>query len=254
MPTKDPVKLKAARKRADEKRKGTRFLNWAAVIYPDSAPADWRERLDELHIEWAESPLHDRDVNADGEPKKPHIHIVLSFESVQTFQQVSDVLKPLNCPHPQYLKSLRGMLRYFVHADNPEKAQYSRADIIAHGGMDVEKFFAPTAGDVNIAYREMQDFVIRYGVAEFAELMIYAAHERVDWYEILINKSYAMESFMRSLRFCRNRKFANPMTGEVYQDLYAKCQNGKAESGDRAAEDSSQGSAQADRASGAERP
>ena len=53
---------------------------WAAVVYPDSAPENWRQLLDDLHIEWVESPLHDRDVNeTTGELKKAHWHIVLSL-------------------------------------------------------------------------------------------------------------------------------------------------------------------------------
>lgn len=53
--------------------KETRTRSWTFVLYDDSAPKDWRDRLDEYHIPWAESPLHDQDENADGTPKK---HIV----------------------------------------------------------------------------------------------------------------------------------------------------------------------------------
>lgn len=55
-----------------EKKKDGRTRNWTFVLYPDSAPDNWRQILDDKHIEWIESPLHDKDVNANGEPKKPH--------------------------------------------------------------------------------------------------------------------------------------------------------------------------------------
>lgn len=50
--------------------KVSRTRNWSIVLYPDSAPANWREYLDSLQIEWIESPLHEFDVNPDGELKK----------------------------------------------------------------------------------------------------------------------------------------------------------------------------------------
>ena len=52
-----------------DKRKDSRTRNWTIVIYPDSAPNNWREIIDDWHIEWVESPLHENDENADGTPK-----------------------------------------------------------------------------------------------------------------------------------------------------------------------------------------
>lgn len=43
---------------------------WTFIVYPDSAPDNWRDILDELHIPWVESPLHDKDQNPTGEQKK----------------------------------------------------------------------------------------------------------------------------------------------------------------------------------------
>ena len=40
------------------------------MVYPESAPENWREILDETRMRWIESPLHDRDINPDGTPKK----------------------------------------------------------------------------------------------------------------------------------------------------------------------------------------
>lgn len=43
---------------------------WGMVVYPQSAPEDWVELLRETYIQFAVSPLHDKDVNPDGEIKK----------------------------------------------------------------------------------------------------------------------------------------------------------------------------------------
>ena len=62
----------------DEKAKkvDNRARNWSLVVYPESAPG--RDILDDYHIPWVESPLHDKDVNPDGEIKK-RIGILVCF-------------------------------------------------------------------------------------------------------------------------------------------------------------------------------
>ena len=59
---------------AEQKKKDERKRNYATLVYPDSAPENWQEILSELKVPVFISPLHDKDVNADGKPKKPHYH------------------------------------------------------------------------------------------------------------------------------------------------------------------------------------
>ena len=100
--------------------------DWAFIVYPESAPKNWREILDETHMRWVESPLHDKDFNPDGTFKKPHWHVMLSADGPITLKAVEKIIEPLNVPAPQKVGSGRGMIRYFIHLDNPEKYQYSR--------------------------------------------------------------------------------------------------------------------------------
>lgn len=37
--------------------------DWTFIVYPESAPENWREILDETHLRWIESPLHDKDIS-----------------------------------------------------------------------------------------------------------------------------------------------------------------------------------------------
>ena len=102
----------------------SRNRGFAFVLYPDSAPENWRSIIDEFHVAWAESPLHDLDVDpGTGALKKPHWHIVLNFDSVKSLDQVKKLIEPLHGTIPIPLNSVRGMVRYFAHLDNPEKYQ-----------------------------------------------------------------------------------------------------------------------------------
>ena len=57
---------------------------WAFVLYLESAPENWKEILQLKGIPFCISPYHDKDLNADYTPKKPHYHIILCFKGPTT--------------------------------------------------------------------------------------------------------------------------------------------------------------------------
>jgi hypothetical protein len=60
-------------------KKEKRSNKWAFLIYQESTPEDYLERLEELHIPFILSPWHDRDVNSTTGEFKNHINTVLCF-------------------------------------------------------------------------------------------------------------------------------------------------------------------------------
>lgn len=187
---------------AEKSRGSDRTRNWTVVVYPDSAPQNWREYLDELHIEWVESPLHEFDTNATGEVKKPHWHVLLMFGGVKSYEQVCDCIDPLNCPIPQRCHNAKAMVRYMAHLDNPEKFQYNSADIKAHGGVDIAELLRPSSSERYSLIREMTEYIKREGITEFQDIMDYAAAERFDdWFPLLCdNSAYVIGQIIKSQR------------------------------------------------------
>lgn len=187
---------------------------WACIVYPESAPTNWRSILDDEHIEWAESPLHDSDVNeGTGELKKAHWHIVLAFDGKKSFDQVSSLVAPLNGTLPQVCHSLKGSVRYFAHLDNPEKFQYSPSDIIGHGGFDVSSALAPNSAQRYLLIREMKDWCWREGITEFSDLLDYASEYHFDdWFPLLCDScTMVMREYLRSRRFhCSGGRASDP--------------------------------------------
>ena len=88
-----------------------RKRNWVFVLYPDSAPENWREQLRDMLVPGFISPLHDKDVNADGTPKKPHWHVILTFKGLKSYEQVKAITEKLNAPAPQICKDTRAYAR-----------------------------------------------------------------------------------------------------------------------------------------------
>lgn len=189
----------AGKKSSGNAEKRTR--NWMVIVYPDSAPEKWEDILDAQHIAFCCSPLHKDDKNADGSPKKPHWHLVLAFDGVKTYEQVCEITAALNAPIPQRVESIRGAVRYLVHMDNPDKAQYSKADIRTFGGMEIDEYLRTSEQARGNVVRDMCRWVTDNGVTEMWQLMQYAMDNEPDWWDALItNSGYIMDLYVKSWR------------------------------------------------------
>ncbi|MDN6166857.1 MAG: replication protein [Enterococcaceae bacterium] len=184
-------------------KKDSRTRNWTFIVYPESAIENWREIIDEYHVPWVESPMHDKDVNPDGEIKKNHWHVMVMFSSNKTYDQIREITMKVRATNPQKVANAKGMVRYFVHMDNPEKFQYLKSDIVAHAGADIESYLAASSSERYELIREMLEFVEQNDIMEMKELLVYAMRERYDdWFPLLCdNSAYIVEMFVKSNRY-----------------------------------------------------
>lgn len=185
--------------------KNVKKRNWAFVLYPDSAPKDWREQLQRSGVACAISPLHDRDINPTGEPKKPHYHVILVYGNPTTYNNVKGFTNgTLGQTIPQPLEQVQGYYRYLTHDDNPEKAQYSKADIETLNGFDIRDFVDLSKSDVVRIKREIQAFIRDNKIYEYADLMdllMDAGEEMADHYEVASNNTVFFDRYLSSRRF-----------------------------------------------------
>lgn len=180
----------------------TRSRLWVFVCYPESLPEDWLDIISGWHVPCCVSPLHDRDVNANGEEKKPHYHVVFQFTGNKSYDQVMELIAPLNCTIPQKVNSLKGQVRYFIHYDNPDKVQYRKEDMKCFGGFDVDLYLGATETNRHIAMREMRQFVMDNCIEYFCDLYDYADRQRPDWSELLDDScTFAMSAFIKDFRY-----------------------------------------------------
>ena len=198
--------------------KDNRYRTWAWVVYPESAPENWRDILDAEHVPWYESPLHDKDINPTGEPKKPHWHVIRHYAGKVDYEAVKAVTDSINATRPEHVKDLKGYLRYFAHLDNPEKAQYSVDDIVSHCGADMSYLTTPSAAERHEYINEMRQYVKENDITEFSDLLDVAAELRpLDWFPILCdNSAYVLQLYVTSRRNrATSGRKVNEETGEV---------------------------------------
>ena len=147
--------------------------SWAFVIYPESLPENWKQIITDTGLPMAISPLHDKDVNPTGEEKKAHYHVICYYENATTYNNVKqNVTDRLNGTIPIKLESMRGMYRYHLHLDNPEKYQYDDRDRMFFNGFDIDFASKPTRTEINKLIREIHTFINDNDIFEYIDFAI----------------------------------------------------------------------------------
>lgn len=174
---------------------------WASVGYPESLPTDWKDKLIETGLQIAISPLHDKDINPTGEVKKPHYHIIFNYEGPTTHNHVKELCDSLNMTIPIKLESLRGMYRYHLHLDNPEKYQYDDRDRILLNGFDPKSVDALTATEIDKITTEILAFIDDNDIIEYADLLYeFRTNDLVNMLNVAKSHTILFNTYIRSKR------------------------------------------------------
>ena len=175
-----------------------RTRNFATIVYADSAPNDWKNILAEKFVPAFISPYHDSDVNPNGEPKKPHWHVMIMFDGVKTNEQAKEIFDSIGGVGCERVGTVRGYARYLCHLDNPDKHQYSTDDVQCLCGAD----YVGTIGLATDKYKaigEIIDFCEDNGVYSYSELLKYARSNRFDWFRVLCdNGTIVVREYLKS--------------------------------------------------------
>lgn len=156
------------------------------MLYPDSAPADWRSRLENTGVAIAVSPFHNRDIDrGKTEPKKAHWHVMALYEEPvlksSAFLTFARALEGPNGPEALStvveIKHLNGLYDYLTHSTDKAredgKAQYDPKDILLFNGFEElyeqklnEGRLVPV-GDVVI------DLILKHRFMSVTEMLLY---------------------------------------------------------------------------------
>lgn len=146
--------------------------NWTFVLYNDSCAKDWQEYLTATGVAYSYA-YHDKDFTEIGEPKKPHYHVLLCFDGPTTYNTMLDHAKRVGAANDvvQPVGSVRGIVRYFCHKDNPDKYQYPEDIIQCRNGFDPSDYFCMTVTQQKAFKRKVTSFIRDNDIEEYADLI-----------------------------------------------------------------------------------
>ena len=182
--------------------------NWTFVLYDDSCSKDWEEYLISTGVPFAYA-YHDKDMTEIGEPKKPHYHVVICFDGPITYHNVSSYSTRVGAANDviQPVGSVRGIIRYFCHKDNPDKYQYNEDVIQYRNGFDPSDYFCLTVSQQKALKRKVTSFIRENRITEYADLInILMDSEENDMYDIASQNTFFFCQYMKSLKFSKEEK------------------------------------------------
>lgn len=169
---------------------------WTVVVYPESSPPDWVEQVKQTHLAYLISPIHDKDLTAVGDYKKPHYHLVLMWGNPTTFSNVREVLKPITEVCPQAVNNLGRLARYLVHMDDPDKAQYDVADIQS-GGVDLEEMLYSQNNRAK-QFELVHRYCLEHNITEYKDLLDRTLEDDMTVYHAAINNVSTVKAYLIS--------------------------------------------------------
>lgn len=128
----------------------TKARSFTGIVYPDSAPADWKKQLEESMGMWLISPLHNPDnVNVEdieqqdpdngegatndladmNKVTKPHYHVMyhhgntIGWKAARSF--FPEWIHISKLPNKFMVTATCNLARYFVHLDQKDKEQFT---------------------------------------------------------------------------------------------------------------------------------
>lgn len=184
--------------------------NWQAILYEESAEKNWAEILNELFVTWVASPIHDKDLNEDGQPKKPHYHVYLLFDNAYTYNYAKSIFDQIGAVFPDLaskviIKNLPACIKYLTHKNKPDKAQYNEADIQHSEDFVISKYEEqPSIEELKKRDREIWyeilDYISENDITELSELIYYARWNNDEWSDYIRHKTIAIAYHINSIR------------------------------------------------------
>lgn len=171
---------------------------FASIIYPESAPADFIDKIKSLRINFLLSPLHDKDFCGDGSLKKPHYHLLLLFDSLKSVAQAVEAFSSVSGVGCEIVNSVTSYARYLVHLDDPDKYQYDQSGVVAYG-VDYNTFITRPSDKYDLLARVI-DFCESTGCTSFRRLLLYSRHNDFEMFKILCDNSFVIREFLRCSR------------------------------------------------------
>ena len=200
--------------------RNTKARAWTFIIYPESAPAHWKMRLESTHNQILISPLHDCDewdeldeeknpAHVAGSKKKPHHHCMILFNGGTRFNQAKTALESsgIDINHIEPVTNIKALTRYFCHLDNKEKAQYHVNEIISLNGAPIDTTLDLTAEQTKQIRKDVLTFIREFNMTEYSDLIYYCMDNEPDWLDYVSSHTILFDKVLASNRHKVSREY-----------------------------------------------
>lgn len=164
----------------------TKARNFTFILYPESIPGDWLERLEKLDIPMAISPLHDKDIDTkNGGLKKPHYHVMYIARNPVTVESIRKKIKRAlgdkSLSHIEIIDSVKNVYLYLTHeskdAIRKNKYVYDSKDLIHLNDFDISRYVTLDEHQKRELKNKLLLIANDYHLLNFADLVAFVRQE-----------------------------------------------------------------------------
>lgn len=199
--------IERTQKTLTDEEKKQKVRNYAVVVYPDSTTLNknWRENIVSLGHKAIISPIHDKDLDNNGQPKKPHYHVCIFRENATTWNSCVKTMSANIDSSIKYVEVLRGTIQasydYMSHKNAPHKAQYNQEDVICLNGFSPFDYQKQTRTDKLNCAKEIYIYIENNTIEEFSDLIqLLIMEQKDDLLEYVANHAFFIDKIITSLR------------------------------------------------------
>lgn len=152
------------------------------LLYPESVPEDWINRLETLDVPMAISPLHDKDASPMGGYKKPHWHVIYVAKNPVTAESVRLKIKRLlgdsSVAMVQIIeRGIESMYLYLTHESKDAIAKnkhvYPKSEIRLLNNFDIDRYVVFDVTEQKELKYQLVDLIFRLHLVNISDLMGY---------------------------------------------------------------------------------
>ena len=193
---------------------------WNLIVYPDSAPDGWIDKLKATGMRIAISPLHDKDTwdhdspeytNPEtgevldrgklykaGDRKKAHWHVIIVSDQRVGYREINGQVQSIcHCPYIQKCRSLKNAYDYFLQINAPKKYQgYDKDEIQTYNNFHVEM----SKYEVNVLVGEMIHIIQENNIHEWYQCVEFFMDDP-EMTMVLTTKPAYFMAYVKSLHY-----------------------------------------------------
>lgn len=184
---------------ADEKPSKARY--WVGILYLENMIEDWQSTIGDIVELPVAYCIHDKDLDNDGDCRKPHVHMILAWNNNTTYNAAMYVFDLLSAPGRKCINtckkviSIRGSYNYLIHDTDAAKKQgkflYSKEERIVLNNFDIGAYEQLDMAQKNEMIRELGQVIIDQFFINFTDFYEYVliTYEDLNYFDLV--KTYS---------------------------------------------------------------
>lgn len=194
------VEAQAPVSEAPPKDKDTKKRIWVGILYTENMREDWKSVIDDvLDLPFAYC-VHDKDLDLDGDCRKPHVHLMVAWPGPTTYTEALRLMSSLSAPGKRAInkveavRNVRRQYAYLIHATAKAKEagkyQYDPSERITGNCFDIGAYEQISLVEKQRMRQELSKLIAEKEITNYADFYVYVlSNFEPDYEDVVVSFS-----------------------------------------------------------------